>query len=338
MSKMFAGLQKASGPIPDIADLVLGDDKPAPQPVGAVTEEVAAAENGHALQLEESANGNAPHIGTAPTEATPTEATPTEVAPKEAALRGPEAALRNVDPIRTVRLDFDAIAPLFPFRGGEFGASEQYRIARTKLLHHPLQPKMILVSSPCQGDGKTLTAINMAGALSLKPDVNVILIDADLRRASVASSLKIPEEPGLADVLSGRCELEQAIVRVEQFPNLYLLPAGNVNRNPAELWDSAKWQQIATKLRMTFRFCIMDGVPIAAVADYDLVQSVAEGVLMVIRPDHTNRTLCMRALEIIPKEKQLGVILNCVENWLFGQYASDYYYSTGRKSNVTDLV
>src|SRR4051794_1414907 len=70
--------------------------------------------------------------------------------------------------IRTLPIRVSASVPLLPFDGTHPAASEQYRIARTKIIQHPKQPRIIQVSSPGPGDGKTITAINLAGALSLK--------------------------------------------------------------------------------------------------------------------------------------------------------------------------
>src|SRR6185437_2893157 len=99
------------------------------------------------------------------------------------------------------------------------------------------------------GDGKTVSAINLAGALSLRDNVNVLLIDGDFRRPNIAATLGLPNSPALADALTGECSLGQAMIRVEQFPNLYVLPAGEVKRNPTELLDSEPWKAACTAVR-----------------------------------------------------------------------------------------
>src|ERR1039458_7897341 len=71
---------------------------------------------------------------------------------------------------------------------------------------------------------------------------------------------------------------------------------------------------------------MLEAPPIAAVADYDLIQAVCDGVVLVLRPDHTNRKQCKAALELIPKDKLIGAVLNCVPNWFLGRYSSPYYY------------
>jgi Mrp family chromosome partitioning ATPase len=77
-----------------------------------------------------------------------------------------------------------------------------------------------------------------------------------------------------------------------------------------------------------FRYVIIDSPPVGAVADYELIQAACDGVILVLRPDFTNRHLCQSALEFVPKAKFLGVLLNCVPDWSPARYVgSDYYYS-----------
>src|ERR1700722_19207109 len=106
---------------------------------------------------------------------------------------------------RTLNLLIPAPSPLLPFEDGQWRPSEQYRILRTKINQHPKQPHLIVVSSPAPGDGKSVTAINTAAALSLKKEGGVLLLDADLRKSAIHVQLGLPESPGLADVLKGAC-------------------------------------------------------------------------------------------------------------------------------------
>src|ERR1017187_4759804 len=228
--------------------------------------------------------------------------------------------------IRTLPLRIPGAVPVLPFDGDHWEANEQYRIIRTRLIHHSKQPRMIVVSSAGAGDGKTITAVNLAGALSLKTGSKVLLVDADFRRSTIHAQLGLPKEPGLADVLRGACALEEALVQTEQLPNLCVLASGEAKGNPAELLDSSPWPAVCTRLRQAFRYVIVDSPPIAAVADYDLIQAVCDGVIMVLRPDRTNRKQCKAALELIPKNKLIGTVLNCVPNWFLGRYTSPYSY------------
>ncbi|HLH30966.1 MAG TPA: CpsD/CapB family tyrosine-protein kinase [Terriglobia bacterium] len=281
----------------------------------------------------------------------PTETSSPRVTTVPIDFRPPEALLRIEEPvtgvmpppadlsddcagIQTLPIHIPLNSPLFPFNGESSQAAEQYRMARTKIVQNPRQPRMIVISSASPSDGKTLSAINIAGVLALKGEGNVLLIDADFRRSTVHERLGLTPACGLADVLEGSARLEQAIIRAEQFPRFHVLPAGQARQNPTELLSSSQWKTLSEALRKSFRFIVLDSPPIGAVADYELIQTVCDGVLLVIRPDHTARKLCFQAFQAIPQERLIGVLLNCVPKWFVrpDDYSSYYgAYKSGSR-------
>lgn len=227
-----------------------------------------------------------------------------------------------------------ANGPLLPFDGSDPRTAEQYRLLRTNLLLHPAHPKMIAVSSATPGDGKTVTTVNLSAALALKNESTVIMVDGDMRQKKLANSLGLRAEPGLSDVLRGMCPLNDAIVRIEEMPNLFLLPSGSTTGNPAELLDSPEWKALTTRLRALFAYVVIDTTPVAAVADFQLVQQASDGVILVLRPDHTKRSIFERALQTVQPEKLLGTVLNAVPDWfLCNTRENDYYYTEGNAQN-----
>ncbi|MFN0171066.1 MAG: CpsD/CapB family tyrosine-protein kinase [Bryobacteraceae bacterium] len=249
---------------------------------------------------------------------------------RETAHRSANTDLRVVT-IRSVAIRPPTPGVVLPF-SGDSRAGEQYRMIRNKIVQHPRKPRLFMVSSPGAGDGKTLSAINIAGVLGLRENVKVLLIDADFRRPNLAQTLGLASEPGLANVLSGDCDLSEAVCEVEQLPNLCVLPAGTGTRNPAELLDSDGWRELCAEARREFGFVVIDAPPIATVADYELIQSVCDGVIMIVRPDHTDRTICTQALKQVPKEKMLGAVINCAEDWFLWKTQGSYYY--GRQQSA----
>jgi Mrp family chromosome partitioning ATPase len=119
--------------------------------------------------------------------------------------------------------------------------------------------------------------------------------------------------------------LDEAIIHTAQLPNLYILPCGKHKGNASELLDSPLWRQTCESLRNRFDYVVLDSPPVAAVADYDLLQQTSDGVLIVARPDHSSRKLFLSALKSMPKPKLLGVIVNCTQHWLFAK--RDHYES-----------
>jgi protein-tyrosine kinase len=227
---------------------------------------------------------------------------------------------------RVVRLSTPALSPIFPFDGDHQAAAEQYRIIRTKIWHGETKPRIVVVSSASSGDGKTITAINVAASLALKKDSSVLLVDGDLHRPRVSEALGIPILSGLSEVLSGAVDLEAALVRAEQLSNLFILPAGNPGESGAELLESQRWHALVAQIRLRFSHVIIDSPPIASVADYELLQLVCDGVVVVARPDHSDRKGLFKALETVPREKVLGVVMNCVEDWWLWKTPTYGYY------------
>jgi receptor protein-tyrosine kinase len=227
---------------------------------------------------------------------------------------------------RVVRLRIASSSPIFPFDTEQHEAAEQYRIIRTKLLHHPQKPRLLVISSASSGDGKTVTTINLAASLAIKQNSNILLVDGDLRRPRIADMLGIPPHPGLAEVLSGTVDLDTALVRTAEFQNLFVLPAGSGGAGATELLDSPNWRTFIAQIRARFSNVLFDAPPIALVADYELIQLACDGTIVVVRPDHSNRAACLKALEMVPRDKLLGVVINCCENWWLWKLDSYSYY------------
>lgn len=292
MSRIFEALRKTEG---DLADLAL----PMVNSEGSAADERTAA--------------------------TAT-AAPPEVEEREE-FAAPDSPVARANGLRTLPVRIRSDAPILPFQSGHSRVGEQYRIARTKIIQHPDQPRTIVVSSAGPGDGKTVSAINLAGALALKNDSQVMLIEADMRRPNIASLLGLPAQPGLSEYLAGQYDLEDVIVQVEQFPNLSFVPAGRADANPTELLDSQRWRTACEEFRRRSRFVIFDAPPVGTVADYDLIEANCDGVVFVVRPDLTNRKMCLERLTSIPKGKLIGVLMNCVPDWFLWKARDRYYYA-----------
>jgi capsular exopolysaccharide synthesis family protein len=338
MSKIFQALHGAQNEISELLPALIGDDvpaveaepeleytagEPAPEPVAAVPITIPGVVAPH-VSLPVPPGASAPLSSMVPAPAIPPE-------PAFAEIPG------ETKDIRTVPLELSMSSPLLPFENPHAHAAEQYRILRTKVAHHPKRPRMIVISSANPGDGKTFTAINFAGVLSLKGDAKVLLMDADFRRSAIHTQLGLPDGPGLSEVILGMCSFEDAVVRAGQFPNLHILVNGKLeNMNPSELLDSPHWRALCQMVRKRFQYIVLDSPPVAAVADYELIQMAADGAVLVVRPEHTNRTACFKAIETVPNDKFLGVILNCAQPWFLSKadtYKYGYGYGYGYASN-----
>lgn len=222
-------------------------------------------------------------------------------------------------------------APLLS-RGEDNRAAEEYRILRTRILQHPAKPRVILISSPGIGDGKTLTAVNLAATLSYKREGSVLLVDADLRRPRVDECLRIEGTPGLAQVLLGELPAADAIVHFKEMPTLHVLSSGGPADDPTELLDSAAARELFARLRQKFELILVDGPPIGPLADYEELSTLCDATLLVARPDTTSRALLRESLRKVGT-RLMGVVLNGVEDWfLWTQYKPEYYRQYYRAS------
>jgi protein-tyrosine kinase len=238
-----------------------------------------------------------------------TEANPIESAGLRVALAPPDiTATPALDPLLIV-----AAEPASP-------AAEQYRLLRTHLFAHDRSRRLqlVLVTSPCNGDGKTLTAANLAVAMAQEYQQRVLLLEADLRRPTISSLFDLPASPGLAGVLVGGAAIETALVPVAD-QHLTLLPAGEPPASPTELVGSAGMRRTIESLRSQFDRIVIDTPPVA-LADTHVLASFADGILLVVRAGVTPRDAVERALGAFDRNKLLGLVLNEVEG-----LADDYY-------------
>ena len=225
---------------------------------------------------------------------------------------------------RTVR-SVSSESPALCLHNLEPRALEQYRIARTRIERDPANPKLVAVSSACPGDGKTISAINLATIWAMRGDLRILLVEADFRHSSVAGMLGIAARPGLSDVLSGTCELSDAIVVIEQLPTLCVLPAGSHNTRITELLAGPAWNTMCKTFREQFDHTVFDTPPVGPVADFELIEKNSDGVILVVRPDHTDRSLLRIAQGLVLPDKFMGVLLNDVKDWFLWKTSSSNY-------------
>lgn len=190
-------------------------------------------------------------------------------------------------------------------------AAEQFRALRTRIKHaeNGRAARAILVTSPGKGDGKSLTAANLALTMAQELHQRVLLVDGDLRRPAVHRLFGVPDGPGVSDVLSGRAELDDVIVTLPDH-SLSLLPAGSLPHHPAELLGSASMRRLLDTLRSRYDRVLIDMPPVAPLADLHIVAPMADGVLMIVRAGVTPKPAIERALAGLDTSRVLGLVLN----------------------------
>jgi len=185
--------------------------------------------------------------------------------------------------------------------------------------------RVVAVSSAGIGDGKTTTTLNLAGALAQSRDTRVLVIDADLRCPAVASQLRLggPARPGLAGAIRGEAgSLSAAVHRLPRW-NLSVLATGKAEDSPYELLKSDAFGRLIEDARREFEFVLVDCPPLLAVPDCRVIEPAVDGFLLVVSADTTPRKLVGEALNVLPPEKVVGIILNRDVSPLSGYYG--YY-------------
>jgi capsular exopolysaccharide synthesis family protein len=207
--------------------------------------------------------------------------------------------------------------------------AEQYRILRhaVERRHTEVGAVVLAVTSPSGGEGKTTTAINLAGALAQAADHRVLLVEADLRRPGVIAQLRMaPAVFGLAEAITdGGRRLDELCQPVPGF-NLWVLPAGRPAMAPYEILRSPRVADLLAEARRRYDYLIIDTPPVIPCPDYRLLEPSIDGVILVVAADKTPREMMDRALDLLDRSKTLGVILNGEAHQAD---RSSYYYSGG---------
>ncbi len=190
-------------------------------------------------------------------------------------------------------------------------AAEQYRSLRTRLAHTEgaTSLRTFLVTSPQNGEGKSLTAANLALTMAQELQRRVVLVEADLRKPSLESMFGLTPGPGLADYLMGAVDL-RAIMRFLPDQNLTVIPAGGAPNNPAELLGSTAMRRALDQLRSRFDRVILDTPPVLPLADVAVLAPLVDGTLLVVRAGMTPKPAIENALRGFDASRLLGVVLN----------------------------
>lgn len=206
-------------------------------------------------------------------------------------------------------------------------AAERYQGLRIKLEQLRAQKalRVIAITSPGAGDGKTVTSINLAGVLARESDARVLLIDADLRRSSVGEQLGIEAgAAGLADLIAGSRKQLAELVRRPDRCLFDVLPAGSSSRSVQKLFRAERFTQILEEARTRYDYVLLDTPPLVPVFDAAVLARTVDGVIMVVAAGKTPRKLLAAALDLLEPAKVIGLVFNADDTPIFGYYSRAY--------------
>jgi receptor protein-tyrosine kinase len=206
---------------------------------------------------------------------------------------------------------------------------EEFRTLRTRLNHlQTLQPlKTLVVTSASPAEGKSFTATNLALTQAQLADKRVVLADFDFRRPSLEKTLQLSASPGITDYLRGEIPLSKAIRKLAS-PDLYVMTAGQNVSNPLELLNLRECRALINELHQNFDWVIIDSPPLLFAADGNLLATMCDGTILVVRIGSTTVDTVSRALQSLCENNVLGIAVNGARRGeLYSKYAyyHDYY-------------
>jgi capsular exopolysaccharide synthesis family protein len=205
--------------------------------------------------------------------------------------------------------------------------AEAFKTVRTNVLFSSAEEGMrtLVVTSAGPGEGKSLVASNLSIAMA-QAGQRVLLIDADMRRPRVHEIFGGDQEPGLSNVLAGNAKTSEAIHK-SSVAGLWLMHAGHIPPNPAELLASRRYTDFIASLASHFDWVLLDTPPVMVVADSSILANQASGVVFVVGADNTSRQAARTAVEQLDTASAhvVGTVLNKVDIVRNPYYYSSYY-------------
>lgn len=206
-------------------------------------------------------------------------------------------------------------------------AAEAYRSLRTNIQYSSFDKeyKTIVVTSSNPGEGKSITAGNLALTLA-EGESRVLLVDCDMRKPSVHKNFKVTNTHGLSDVLLQKQKVMDVAHNYKD--NLYIITSGKIPPNPAEMLASKAMTLFLDEMKKHFDYIVLDTPPVHAVADPQILSTKADGTLFVVRAGVTKKDDVQSSISILKKVNAniIGTVLHAVEN-----SKNKYYYYYGEK-------
>jgi receptor protein-tyrosine kinase/non-specific protein-tyrosine kinase len=212
--------------------------------------------------------------------------------------------------------------------------AEQYRKLKSSLMRQASEERfdnLLMVTSAMPGEGKSLTASNLAISMAQEFDVTVLLVDADLRRPSIHSYFGFEQSLGLSDCLQDGTDIGEAIIKTD-ISKLSVICAGREVANPLELFTSLRMQEAMAEIKHRYndRYVIIDTPPLLPFAETRSLAHMVDGVIFVIHEGVTPQQSVQDAREVLKGCPVLGVVLN--DSTTFNTESSHYSSYYGRKA------
>lgn len=215
---------------------------------------------------------------------------------------------------------------------------EEFRTLRTRLNHLQTVQSLraLVVTSASPAEGKSFTAANLALTQAQLAGKRIMLADFDFRRPTIDKLFRIQSAPGITDYLRGQASLGQVIRKVEG-TNLYIMTAGKSVPNPLELLNLKECRSLMLSLRDYFDWVIIDSPPLLFAADGNLLATMCDGTVLVVRIGSTTFDAVARALQSLCENNVLGIVVNGARRGeLYSKYTYYHDYYSPREQSQED--
>jgi protein-tyrosine kinase len=193
---------------------------------------------------------------------------------------------------------------------------EPYRILRTRIIKRTQERggNTIMITSPLPGEGKTLTAVNLAFTFAREFKQTVLLVDCDLRRQQVHLMLGYDSDKGIIDYLLRDVPMNELIVW-PGIEKLTVISGGRTVQESSELLGSLRMKDLVASMKDRYpdRYILFDAPPVLSTADALALAPLVDHILLVVQAGKTPVPDVNRALQLLPKDKVLGIVLNRME-------------------------
>lgn len=191
-------------------------------------------------------------------------------------------------------------------------AAEQYRALRLHIetLHRERGFRAVAISSPHRGDGKTLSAINLAGALAQAPDARVVLVEVDVRNPGAAGYLGLPPARGLSSYLLDPAMTVDSVLEQPAGIGFAVVVAGAASTMPYELLKSPRLGALLADLRARFDYVVVDTPPVLPFPDVGLLRDLVDGFVLVVRANRTPREMVRDSVATLGQARVIGLVFN----------------------------
>lgn len=206
---------------------------------------------------------------------------------------------------------------------GDPEATDHYNVLRTQILHRTRSKghNSLMVTSVLDGEGKTITAINLAASIAKEMKQTVLLVDADLRNPRIHEYLGCNTQKGLSDYLLGDVSVAELLVN-PGVAKMVVLPAGKPVKGSTEIVGSSKMEKLVREMKLRYpeRYVIFDCSPVLAVSDALILSSHVDGVILVVEAGRTSRDQIRKAVELLEGRNLVGLVMNKAEVISRGYY------------------